>query len=66
MYPVYRDAYGQLDASIGFRLTDTWKLNLEAINLLDEKTTGYTIDKAFPTQYEFSGRRITFGIRADF
>ncbi|PTA71894.1 TonB-dependent receptor [Stenotrophomonas sp. Nf1] len=66
MYPVYRDAYGQLDASIGFRLNDTWKLNLEAINLLDEATRGYTIDKAFPTQYEFSGRRVTFGIRADF
>lgn len=66
MYPVYRDAYGQLDASIGFRLNDTWKVNLEAINLLDEETSGYTIDKSFPTQYEFSGRRIGFGIRADF
>lgn len=66
LYPVYRDAYGQLDASIGLRLNDTWKVNLEAINVLDEETSGYTIDKSFPTQYEFSGRRIGFGIRADF
>ena len=66
MYPVYRDAYGQTDASIGFRLNDTWKLSLDAINVFDEETSGYTIDRSFPTQYEFSGRRIGLGIRADF
>ncbi|NIJ70257.1 TonB-dependent receptor [Xanthomonas sp. 60] len=66
MYPVYRDAYGQTDASLGWRLNDTWKLSLEAINLFDEETSGYTIDESFPTQYEFSGRRVSLGIRADF
>lgn len=66
MYPVYRDAYGQTDASIGLRLDDTWKVSLEAINLFDEQTSGYTLDPAFPTQYEFSGRRVSLGLRADF
>jgi len=66
MYPVYRDAYGQTDASIGFRLNDTWKMTLDAINVFDEETSGYTIDTSFPTQHEFSGRRISLGIRADF
>ncbi|KAF1719258.1 TonB-dependent receptor [Pseudoxanthomonas wuyuanensis] len=66
MYPIWRDAYGQLDMSIGYRLTDTIKLSLKGINLTDEETTGYTMDPSFPTMYERSGRRISLGIRADF
>lgn len=66
MYPIWRDAYGQLDMSIGYRLTDSIKLSLKGINLTNEATTGYTIDPAFPTTYELSGRRISLGIRADF
>lgn len=66
MYPIWRDAYGQLDVSIGYRLTDNIKLSLKGINLTDEETTGYTMDPSFPTMYERSGRRISLGIRADF
>ena len=66
MYPVYRDAYGQTDLSMGYRLNDHMKLSLEVINLTDEATTGYTIDPAFPTMYELSGRRVSLGFRADF
>ncbi|WP_250459278.1 TonB-dependent receptor [Microbulbifer litoralis] len=66
MYPVYRDAYGQVDMSLGYRITDNVKLTLEGINVTDEETTGYTIDPAFPTMYEFSGRRTTLGVRATF
>lgn len=66
MYPVYRDAYGQTDLSLGYQVTDTVKVVLEGINITDEKTSGYTIDPAFPTMYEFSGRRISLGVRADF
>ena len=66
MYPIYRDAYGQLDVSIGVRLADNLKLSLKGINLTDEATTGYTMDPAFPTMYELSGRRISLGLRADF
>lgn len=66
MYPVYRDDYGQFDLSIGYYLTDNIRMVLEAINLTDEETSAYTIDPSFPTQYEFSGRRVSLGIRADF
>lgn len=66
MYPIWRDAYGQLDVSIGYRITDNIKVSLKGINLTDEVTSGYTMDPAFPTMYEKSGRRISLGLRADF
>lgn len=66
MYPIWRDGYGQVDASIGYRLNDVVKLSLKGINLTDRATTGYTMDPSFPTMYEESGRRISLGLRADF
>lgn len=66
MYPIWRDAYGQIDAAIGYRISDNLKLSLKGINLADEETTGYTMDPSFPTMYERSGRRISLDIRADF
>ena len=66
MYPIWRDAYGQFDISIGYRITDNIKVSLKGINLTDEVTSGYTMDPSFPTMYEKSGRRISLGIRADF
>lgn len=66
LYPIWRDAYGQLDISIGYRLTDNIKISLKGINITDEETSGYTMDPSFPTMYESSGRRISLGIRADF
>ncbi|MER2022548.1 MAG: TonB-dependent receptor [Stenotrophomonas sp.] len=66
MYPIWRDDYGQVDVSIGYRLTDSIKLSLKGINLTNQATTGYTMDPAFPTMYERSGRRISLGLRADF
>ncbi len=66
MYPIWRDAYGQLDISVGYRVNDHLKLSLKGINLTDEETSGYTMDPSFPTMYEKSGRRISLGLRADF
>ena len=66
MYPVYRDAYGQTDLSVSYALTEQLKLSLKGINLTDEATSGYTLNPAFPTMNEFSGRRISLGLRADF
>jgi len=66
MYPVYRDAYGQVDIAIGYNLTDNIKLSLKGINITDEAATGYTLSPLFPVMNEFSGRRISLGIRADF
>ncbi|WMN61248.1 TonB-dependent receptor [Pseudoalteromonas xiamenensis] len=66
MYPVYRNAYGQTDISLGYRVNDMVKVTLEGINILNEETTGYTLNPVFPTMYEFSGRRISLGIRGNF
>lgn len=66
MFPVYRDAYGQFDFAASYQLTPNFRVELQAINLTDEKTSGYTIDPSFPTTYEFSGSRISLGVRAQF
>lgn len=66
MYPIYRDAYGQTDISIGYRIADNVKLSLKGINVTNEATTGYTMDPSFPTMYELSGRRYSLGVRVDF
>src|SRR5690606_18539288 len=66
LYPVYRKAYGQVDFSAGYYLTDNIKLVVDAINLTNEETAAYAINPSFPTMYEFSGRRVSLGIRADF
>lgn len=66
MYPVYRDGYGQTDFAASYRVTDNFQVELQGINLTDEATTGYTMDPSFPTMYEFSGRRISLGVRAEF
>jgi len=66
MYPIWRDAYGQMDVSIGYRITDNIKVSLKGINLTNEITSGYTMDPSFPTMYEASGRRISLGLRAEF
>ncbi|MDP5036732.1 MAG: TonB-dependent receptor, partial [Alishewanella sp.] len=66
LYPVYRDAYGQTDIALGYKLNDNIKLSLKAINVTDEATKGYTLTPAFPVINEYSGRRISLGLRADF
>ncbi|MEN3746013.1 TonB-dependent receptor [Sphingomonas sp. HF-S3] len=66
MYPVYRDAYGQFDIAASYQLTRNFRVELQGINVGNEKTTGYTMDPAFPTTYEFSGSRISLGVRAQF
>ena len=40
LIPVYNDAYGQLDASIGYTFKDNYTVTLEATNLLKAKTIG--------------------------
>lgn len=64
MYPGYRDAYGQFDIAASYQVTPNVRLELQGINVGNAKTSGYTMDPAFPTTYEFSGSRISFGIRA--
>lgn len=66
MYPIWRDGYGQTDISVSYNLNERVQLSLEGINVTDEVTKGYTMDPSFPTMYEKSGRRFTFGVRANF
>lgn len=66
MYPVYRDAYGQFDVAASYQVTPNFRVELQGINIGNEKTTGYTMDPSFPTTYEFSGSRINLGVRAQF
>ncbi|HWJ70610.1 MAG TPA: TonB-dependent receptor [Sphingobium sp.] len=64
MYPVYRDAYGQFDIAASYQVTRNVRVELQGINIGNAKTTGYTMDPSFPTTYEFSGSRISLGVRA--
>jgi TonB-dependent receptor len=66
LYPIWRDAYGQLDISIGYRVLNNVKISLKGINMTNEVTSGYTMDPSFPTMYERSGRRISLGVRSTF
>ncbi|MCW4463856.1 TonB-dependent receptor [Sphingomonas sp. BT-65] len=66
MYPVYRDAYGQFDIAASYQVTRNFRVELQGINVGNAKTTGYTMDPSFPTMYEFSGSRISLGVRAQF
>jgi len=66
MYPIYRDGYGQTDIAVSYELNDRFQVELQGINMTDEATTGYTIDPSFPAMNEFSGRRISVGVRAQF
>lgn len=66
MYPIWRDAYGQLDISASYNVTDRIQVSLEGINVTDEETKGYTMDPSFPTMYELSGRRVNLGLRMEF
>lgn len=66
MYPIWRQAYGQLDVALGWQISERIKLSLKGINMTNEHAGGYTMDPAFPTMYEMSGRRISLGLRADF
>jgi len=65
-YPIWRDAYGQLDMSISWRINEHTKISLKGINMTNEEAIGYTMDPKFPTMYELSGRRISLGLRMDF
>lgn len=65
MYPVYREGFGQVDIALGYQVSDRVKLTLKGINMTDEATRGYTIDPRFPVMNEFSGRRMSLGVRVD-
>ncbi|TWI67382.1 TonB-dependent receptor [Pseudoduganella lurida] len=64
--PRTRDAYGQLDASLRYNLTDTIAIYADAINMTNEKMHEYAeIESRFLT-LEDVGRRYNAGVRIAF
>lgn len=67
--PVYNDDYGQLDASIGYDITDNITITAEASNLLQENTVGIIDqnDAGDHVTYSYAqDARYAIGIRAKF
>ncbi len=68
--PIWQEATGQLDASIFYELTDSIKIGVQGVNLLDEVTqTSQVIDYdgTRVTRSAFrNDRRFTFLVRFDF
>ncbi len=68
--PIFQEATGQLDASIFYELTDSIKIGVQGVNLLDEVTeTSQVIDfdGTRVTRSAFrNDRRYTFLVRFDF
>ncbi|MCK0127755.1 TonB-dependent receptor [Erythrobacter sp. F6033] len=64
--PRQREAFGQLDASASFELTDQFQIFAEGINILGEDTRDFS---RFPNRlltYTRTGARYTLGVRASF
>ncbi|MDU0353171.1 TonB-dependent receptor [Paraglaciecola aquimarina] len=58
-------ASGILDGNVTYDISENFSVVLEAINLLDKATA--SIDgNGYPAIYEDSGRRVLFGVRANF
>jgi iron complex outermembrane recepter protein len=64
--PEYFDDYGQLDASVGFKITDDISVSLEALNLNDENEFIYSTTPDRVKEYRTTGRRFILGVRATF
>lgn len=69
-YPVWNDAYGQVDGSITWHFNDHFDFELQASNLTDEetRTTQQIADSdngglRYPTGYFHNDRRFTIGAR---
>lgn len=64
--PRYTEAYGQVDASVSYDLTDNLTLSLEALNLTDESTRTYGRNKGMTFNYVETGARYNLGARYTF
>ncbi|HEU4960618.1 MAG TPA: TonB-dependent receptor [Sphingomonas sp.] len=64
--PEYFDAYGQLDASVSYAITDNLTLMVDALNLTDSNEFIYSTTPDRTKEYRTTGRRYTFGVRARF
>ncbi|MBM0103712.1 TonB-dependent receptor [Steroidobacter sp. S1-65] len=65
-YGVWNRDYGQLDAQLGYQVTDSIGLTLEAINLTEEDQSQYMQYENLPFAFESGSRRILLGVRGTF
>lgn len=64
--PEYFDAYGQLDASVSYDLTDNFTIYTDVINLNDAKEFIYSVSPDRTKEYRMTGRRVSAGVRVRF
>ncbi len=65
-YAGYTEAYGQLDASVSYDITDNLTVSMEALNLTDEDTRTYVRDTGMTSSYTETGARYNVGVRYSF
>jgi iron complex outermembrane receptor protein len=63
---VWNRDYGQLDAQLGYQITDNIGVTLEAINLTEEDQSQYLQFENLPFAFESGSRRILLGVRGSF
>jgi len=64
--PSHVKAYGQLDASFSYQISEHWKVSLAAVNLTNENLHEYLDIKERLGRIQYTGTRYTLGIRAKF
>lgn len=65
-YGIWNRDYGQLDAQLGYQITDNVGVTLEAINLTEEDQSQYLQFENLPFAFESGSRRILLGVRGTF
>ncbi|QLE84659.1 TonB-dependent receptor [Shewanella sp. Scap07] len=63
---LYNDAYGQLDFSSSYNITDNFKVTFEAVNLTDEQIVEYDGQKSRLMSIYQNGRRYVVGLNMSF
>jgi iron complex outermembrane recepter protein len=64
--PVSVDAYADLGLSVGWTFNDTWQLNFDAQNLLDEEYFQYFQEKSQPANIYKTGARYQVSVQLHF
>jgi outer membrane receptor protein involved in Fe transport len=65
-YANYTEAYGQMDASVSYDITDNLTVSMEALNLTAENTRTYVRDPGMTASYTEAGARYNLGVRYSF
>ena len=64
--PIYNKAYGQLDASVSYDVTEDTTVTFDVVNLTDETRETYQGFENRPRDFVLNDRRIGFRIRTSF